>query len=406
MNRRYGDIMKYCIIIPDGMADYPIEKLSGRTQIETARTHNLDFLAQNGQLGTVRTIPSGFPPGSDVANLTIVGYSPKEYYSGRAPLEAASIGIKLNDNDWAFRCNLITASEDTLEDFCAGHIKTDEAHVFIKLLNEKLGNDAIQFYPGKSYRHIMVYKGTQKMDAKCFPPHDIMGQSIQKHLPNGNGSEILIDLMNRSRTILSNHDINKVRIDLQENPANMIWLWGQGHRPKMPSFKERFNLTGAVITAVDLIKGIACYLGWDIIDVPGATGYLDTNYVNKGQYAIQALENHDVVLVHVEAPDEAGHEGKLHEKVTAIEQVDSKIIGPILTSKNKFRDLRILVLPDHYTPIVKRTHTPEAVPFVAYGTGIEKGIGLPYTEANANTSGLHIKEGHRLIEHLISGSFR
>ncbi|MEK6560054.1 MAG: phosphoglycerate mutase, partial [Planctomycetota bacterium] len=258
----------------------------------------------------------------------------------------------------------------------------------------------------KSYRHIMVYRGTQKMDAKCFPPHDIMGQSIQKHLPNGNGSEILIDLMNRSRTILSNHDINKVRIDLQENPANMIWLWGQGHRPKMPSFKERFNLTGAVITAVDLIKGIACYLGWDIIDVPGVTGYLDTNYVNKGQYAIQALENHDVVLVHVEAPDEAGHEGKLHEKVTAIEQVDSKIIGPILTSKNKFRDLRILVIPDHYTPIVKRTHTPEAVPFVAYGTGIEKGIGLPYTEANANTSGLHIKEGHRLIEHLISGSFR
>lgn len=388
------------------MADYPIDKLSGRTPVETARTPYLDFLAQNGQLGVVRTIPSGFPAGSDVANLTLLGYDPKEYYSGRAPLEAASIGIKLNDADWAFRCNFITASEDILEDFCAGHIKTDEATVLIKLLNEHLSNDIIQFYPGKSYRHIMVYSGTQKMDAKCFPPHDIMGQSIQKHLPKGHGSEILIDIMERSRMFLPNHDVNKVRIDLEENPANMIWLWGQGHRPKMPTFKERFNLTGAVITAVDLIKGIACYLGWDIIQVPGATGYLDTNYANKGQYAIQALETHDLVLVHIEAPDEAGHEGNVHEKVQAIEQIDSKIIGPILEAENKFRDLRILVLPDHYTPIVKRTHTPESVPFAAYGTGIEKGAGFPYSEANAHASGLHIKEGHRLIEHLISGSFR
>ncbi|GAN32532.1 MAG: cofactor-independent phosphoglycerate mutase [Candidatus Brocadia sp. AMX2] len=398
--------MKYCIIVPDGMADYPIDKLSGRTPVETARTPNLDFLAQNGQLGVVRTIPGGFPAGSDVANLTLLGYDPREYYSGRAPLEAASIGIKLGDDDWAFRCNFITASEDTLEDFCAGHIKTDEASVLIKLLNDHLSNDIIHFYPGKSYRHIMVYRGSQKMDAKCFPPHDIMGQSIQKHLPKGHGSEILTDLMERSRTFLSNHDINKVRIDLEENPANMIWLWGQGHRPKMPTFKERFNLTGAVITAVDLIKGIACYLGWDIIHVPGATGYLDTNYANKGHYAIQALETHDVVLIHIEAPDEAGHEGNVHEKVQAIEQVDCKIIGPVLEAKSKFRDLRILVLPDHYTPIVKRTHTPESVPFAAYGAGIEKGIGLPYSEANAHASGLHIKEGHRLIEHLISGSFR
>lgn len=397
--------MKYCIVIPDGMADYPVDKLNGRTPIETARTPYLDFLAQNGQLGTVRTIPSGFPPGSDVANLTIVGYSPKEYYSGRAPLEAASIGIRLDNEDWAFRCNLVTANEDILEDFCAGHIKTDEASVLMKLLNEKLGNDIVQFYTGKSYRHIMVYKGTQKMDAKCFPPHDIMGQSIRKHLPKGNGSEILIDLMNRSRVILANHEVNKVRLDLEENPANMIWLWGQGHRPHMPTFQQRFHLTGAVITAVDLIKGVGYYLGWDTVDVPGATGYLDTNYTNKGLYAIEALKNYDVVLIHIEAPDEAGHEGKVHEKITAIEQVDNKIIGPVLAAKDKFRELRIMVLPDHYTPVAKRTHTPEPVPFVVYGTGIEKGVGLPYTEANANASGLHIKEGHRLIEHLISGSF-
>lgn len=398
--------MKYCIVVPDGLADYPIDKLSGRTPVEAARTPFLDFLAQNGQLGLVKTIPNGFPAGSDVANLTLLGYSPREYYSGRAPLEAASIGIKLNDDDWAFRCNFITATGDVLEDFCAGHIKTDEASVLIKLLNEKFGNDSIQFYTGKSYRHIMVYKGAQKMDARCFPPHDIMGQSIQKHLPKGNGSEILIDLMERSRAYLSNHDVNKVRIDLEENPANMIWLWGQGHRPKMPTFKERFHLTGAVITAVDLIKGIACYLGWDIIQVPGVTGYLDTNYANKGQYAVKALETNDVVLVHIEAPDEAGHEGNVHEKILAIEQVDSKIIGPLLEAKNIFRDLRILVLPDHYTPIVKRTHTPEPVPFVAYGSGIEKGIGLPYSETNARASGLYIEEGHRLIEHFISGVFR
>lgn len=398
--------MKYCIVVPDGLADYPIDKLSGRTPVEAARTPFLDFLAQNGQLGLVKTIPNGFPAGSDVANLTLLGYSPREYYSGRAPLEAASIGIKLNDDDWAFRCNFITATGDVLEDFCAGHIKTDEASVLIKLLNEKFGNDSIQFYTGKSYRHIMVYKGAQKMDARCFPPHDIMGQSIQKHLPKGNGSEILIDLMERSRAYLSNHDVNKVRIDLEENPANMIWLWGQGHRPKMPTFKERFHLTGAVITAVDLIKGIACYLGWDIIQVPGATGYLDTNYANKGQYAVKALETNDVVLVHIEAPDEAGHEGNVHEKILAIEQVDSKIIGPLLEAKNIFRDLRILVLPDHYTPIVKRTHTPEPVPFVAYGSDIEKGIGLPYSETNARASGLYIEEGHRLIEHFISGVFR
>lgn len=398
--------MKYCIIIPDGLADYPVEKLNGRTPVEIARTPNLDFLAQNGQLGTVRTIPGGFPAGSDVANLTIVGYSPKEYYTGRAPLEAASIGINLDDGDWAFRCNFITANEDTLEDFCAGHIKTDQADVLINLLNEKLGNDVVQFFTGKSYRHIMVYKGAQKMDARCFPPHDIMGQSIQKHFPKGNGSEILVDLMQQSRTFLAGHDVNKVRLDLEENPANMIWLWGQGLRPNMPTFYERFHLSGAVITAVDLIKGIGCYLGWDIIDVPGATGYFDTDYANKGSYAVKALENYDVVLVHVESPDEASHEGNVHEKVTAIEQIDKNIIGAVLAAKDKFCNLRILVLPDHYTPIVKRTHTPEPVPFAVYGTGIEKGIGLPYSEANANASGLHVKEGHRLIERLVSGSFR
>lgn len=387
------------------MADYPIEKLGGRTPLETARTPYLDLLSENGRIGTVQTIPRGFPPGSDVANLTIVGYDPGDYYTGRAPLEAASIGIQLGEEDCAFRCNFITANEDTLVDFCAGHIKTEEANILIQLLNERFGNDVIQFYTGKSYRHLMVYKGLQKIDASCFPPHDIMGESIKAHLPKGKGSEILIDLMERSRGLLHNHDINKVRVDLQENPANMIWLWGYGYRPKMPTFQERFNLKGAVITAVDLIKGISLYLGWDIIKVPGATGYHDTNYGNKGKYAVEALENHDIVLVHIESPDEAGHEGNIKEKVTAIEQIDNKIIGPIMESGNKFGELRILVLPDHYTPIEKRTHTPEPVPFAICGTGIQKGEGVPLTEANAVASKLHIKKGHELINHLISGSF-
>ena len=387
------------------MADYPIEKLGGRTPLETARTPYLDLLSENGRIGTVQTIPRGFPPGSDVANLTIVGYNPSDYYTGRAPLEAASIGIQLEEEDCAFRCNFITANEDTLVDFCAGHIKTEEADILIKLLNERFGNDALRFYTGKSYRHIMVYKGTQKINTTCFPPHDIMGKSIKAHLPKGKGSEILIDIMERSRGLLYNHDINKVRIDLQENPANMIWLWGHGYRPKMPSFHERFNLKGAVITAVDLIKGISLYLGWDIINVPGATGYYDTNYSNKGKYAIEALENHDMVLVHIESPDEAGHAGNVKEKVTAIEQIDSKIIGPIIAAGNTFQELRILVLPDHYTPIEKRTHTPEPVPFVICGTGIQKGDGKPLTEANAAASKLHIRKGHELIERLISGSF-
>jgi len=398
--------LKYCIIIPDGMADYPIDSLNGRTPLEVARTPNLDLLSQNGQIGTVHTIPKGFPAGSDVANLTILGYSPDEYYTGRAPLEAVSIGVRLEEDDCAFRCNFITSDDDTLIDFCAGHIKTDEADVLIKLLNEKLGNDIIRFYTGKSYRHIMVYKGMPNLNIRCYPPHDIMGKSIHAHLPKGKGSEIITELMERSRNILSNHDINKVRIDMEENPANMIWLWGYGYRPRMPSFRERFNLNGAVITAVDLIKGIALYLGWDVVDVPGATGYLDTNYDNKGKYAVKALEDHDVVLVHVESPDEAGHEGKIKEKIFAIEQIDDKIIGPVMNAGNKFQSLRILILPDHFTPLEKRTHTAEPVPFVICGTGIDKGMGVSFTETHAKASKLHIKKGHQLMEYLISLRFR
>ncbi|ODS30320.1 MAG: phosphoglycerate mutase [Candidatus Scalindua rubra] len=252
--------MKYCIIVPDGMADYKLEKLGGRTPLEVARTPNLDNIAFNGLLGLVNTIPKGLAPGSDIAGLSVLGYNPEVYYTGRAPLEAASLGIKLGKEDWAVRCNLITINNEILEDFSAGHISDKEAELIISILNERLGNNNINFYAGKSYRNIMIYKGNTRIEADCTPPHDIIGKSIKNNLPKGRGSEILIDLMENSYHILVNHDINKVRIDLGENPANMIWLWGQGQRPSLIPFKVLYGVSGAVITGVDLLKGMATYL--------------------------------------------------------------------------------------------------------------------------------------------------
>lgn len=394
--------MKYCIIIPDGMADYPQEKLGGRTPLEAAKTPGMDFIATNGQIGTVQTIPDGFTPGSDIANLSLLGYDPNKYFTGRAPLEAVNIGVKLGADDWAFRCNLVTVNDDMMADFSAGHISTKEADTLISLLNEKISNESIKFYTGTSYRHLMVYHGKEKMDMKCMPPHDIVGQPIKENLPRGNGSEMIIELMERSRIFLDGHEINKVRIDLKENPANMIWLWGQGQRPSMPSFRQRYGISsGAVITAVDLVKGIARLIGWDVINVPGATGYLDTDYAAKGKYAIEALKNHDLVVVHVEATDEASHEGNLQEKIFAIQNIDEKIITPILKAGQDFNGLRIMVLPDHYTPIEKKTHSREPVPFAIGGDGVERILGLPFTEANAQRSKLFIEHGHELMGYFL-----
>ncbi len=397
-------MMKFCIIIPDGMADYRLEKLGGRTPLETARTPNLDYIASNGLLGLVNTVPKGFTPGSDIACLSVLGYDPKVYYTGRAPLEAASLGIKLREKYWAVRCNLITANDDILEDFSASHISDNEARSIITILNERLGNDTIRFHAGKSYRNIMIYNGNIKLEADCTPPHDIMGKSIKSNLPRGRGSEILIDLMKSSYHILLNHDVNKVRIDLGENPANMIWLWGQGQRPVIPSFKELYGISGAVITGVDLLRGIAIYLGWDIIDVPGATAYFNTDYKAKAQYAIKAIETHDMVLIHIEAPDEAGHEGNIHEKIRAIENIDREIIGPVYNELKEYNEFRILILPDHYTPIKEKTHTTEPVPFTIFGTNSNEKSKLSFTESNANKTGVKVKEGHKLMKHFIDGS--
>jgi 2,3-bisphosphoglycerate-independent phosphoglycerate mutase len=395
--------MKFCVIIPDGMADYKLEKLSNRTPLEAARTPNLDNITSNGTLGLVNTIPKGFSPGSDIACLSVLGYDPKVYYTGRAPLESASLGIELAENDTAVRCNLITANEDTLEDFSAGHISDNEAKLIITILNEKLGRNNIKFYAGKSYRNIMVHKGDTVIEADCTPPHDIIGKSIKQNLPKGKDSDVLINLMRDSYHLLANHNLNKVRIDLGENPANMIWLWGQGKSPSLVPFSELYGLSGAVITGVDLLRGMATYINWNIIDVPGATAYLDTDYDAKAEYAIEAMKTHDLVLIHIEAPDEAGHEGNVHEKIRAIENIDKKIIGPVFDALKKYNEFRILILPDHYTPISKRTHTSEPVPFTIYDTDSKQKSGLSFSEPNAKQTGLRVKKGHELMGNFIDG---
>jgi len=306
--------MKYIVLVADGMADYPIKDLGERTPLEVARKPNMDFIAQAGTLGRIKTIPDNMSPASDVANISILGYNPKEFYTGRGPLEAANLGIKLEDEDVAFRCNLITASGDTLVDYSSGHISSKEAALLIKSIDQGLGSEEVKFYPGVGYRHLMLVKNgalRSLEDVECVPPHDITGGSISKHLPQGKSADFLIKLMQESRKILELHEVNAVRLDLKENPGNMIWLWGQGKKPSMPTFADKYGLSGSVISAVDLIKGLGKYLGLEVIKVAGATGYYDTNYKGKAKAALKALEEKDFVFLHVEAPDEAGHNGDL-----------------------------------------------------------------------------------------------
>lgn len=398
--------MKYIILVPDGMADRPIQELNGATPMEAAKTPNMDYIARFGKVGMVKTIPKGLAAASDVANMSLLGYDPLKYYTGRAALEAAHLGIQVKADEVAFRCNLITVSEDTLVDYSSGHIKTHEADSLIKLLNEKLGSAQIHFYSGTSYRHLILIELSafeKKGVITCKPPHDIMGKSIKNNLPKGKGSELLIRLMQDSREVLKNDAINHVRIDLGENPANMIWLWGEGSSPTMPDFKSHFGLSGAVISAVDLIKGIGKIIGLKVIEVPGATGYYDTNFEGKAQAAISALESNDFVFVHVEATDEAGHNGDLRQKLAMIERFDSFIVGPVLEAAKNMPEVRILVAPDHQTPIALRTHTDDPVPFAMFGAGIGPDEAISFSERSAGVSRLFFDKGYELIEHFIRG---
>jgi 2,3-bisphosphoglycerate-independent phosphoglycerate mutase len=398
--------MKYILLVGDGMSDYPLKELDERTPLEVARTPNMDFIAQHGRLGRVKTIPERVTPGSDVATISILGYDPVKFYTGRGPLEAANLGIGLEEDDVAFRCNLVTALGDTLSDYSAGHISSKEAGIIIKFIDQKLGTNRIKFYPGVSYRHLMLVKrGSEEHldEAVCKPPHDIAGQSISKNLPKGDGAELLIKLMQESRAILESHEINLVRLDLKENPANMIWLWGQGKKPAMPKFADRYGVSGSVISAVDLIKGLGRILGLEVVNVPGATGYYDTNYAGKGRAALDSLKERDFVFVHVEAPDEAGHNGDLREKIAAIERFDQFVVGQILEAYKNRGDFRVLVMPDHATPISVRTHTAESVPFAMLGNGIQAAGAAGYSEKEAAKSEFYFDKGHELMEYFIKG---
>lgn len=396
--------MKYILLVGDGMADYPMQELGGRTPLEAAKTPNMDYIAQHGRLGRIKTIPDKMTPASDVANISILGYDPRKFYPGRGPLEAANLGVTLEEGDVAFRCNLVTASVDRLTDYSAGHISSQEAATVIKFINDKLSNDRIKFYPGVSYRHLMMVKGgvREKLhELICMPPHDIINQAISKNLPKGEGASFLIKLMEESRKILVEHEINHVRIDLKENPANMIWLWGQGQKPAMPLFAEKYGLSGSVISAVDLIKGLGKLIGLEVINVQGATGYYDTNYEGKAKAALKSLEDKDFVFVHVEAPDEAGHNGDLREKILAIERFDQYVVGKILDVFKKKKNFRILVLPDHATPISLRTHVSDEVCFGIFGKDITGRGFLEYSEKEALKSDLFFEQGHELMDYLI-----
>jgi len=391
--------MKYIVLVPDGMADLPLEELNGKTPMETAAIPNMDRLAAASELGMTCNVPEGMPPGSAVANLSIMGYDPKVYYTGRGPLEAASLDIELGDNV-AYRCNLVTVSDGKMEDFTSGHISSEEAWEIIDTLNETLANEEISFHRGKSYRHIML-AGPGRLEVECTPPHDITGQSVAPHLPKGDCSVWVNDLMERSKVILAEHPVNTSRMCKGKRTATQIWLWGQGTQPSFSPFKEAYGLSGAMITAVDLLQGMAKLIGWDVIEVPGATGFVDTNYEGKAEYALRALESVDMVYVHVEAPDEAGHMGDLALKIKALEDFDSRFLGTLL--KGLTEPHRIMILPDHPTPVSVKTHTREKVPFMIYDSTRTEPKGKPvFTEKSAEATGIDIPHGHEMMRRLIA----
>ncbi len=413
--------MKYIVLVGDGMADRPIKKLGYKTCLQKAHPPNMDKIAAEGEIGRLKTSPQGFAPGSDVANLSIFGYNPSRYYSGRAPIEAAYRGVKLKPKDVAFRCNLVTLkflnSERRdmalMQDYSAGHISTEESRSLIEDINNKLGNDRVVFYPGMSYRHLMVWK-RGKHRIQCTPPHDITGKKIKNYLPNGDGGDIPRMLMEKSTEILMSHPVNKKRIQRGLSPANSLWFWGQGKKLSIPKFKERYNLKGVIISAVDLTKGLGICAGFDIVPVRGATGYLDTNYIGKARAALRALEAVDIVYLHVEAPDEAGHNGDIKAKIKAIEDFDSKVVGTVSRGIKKFKEYSILLLPDHATPISVKSHTDDPVPFAIYrSVRLDSESNRPknvkmkiksFSEEICKTKHIRVFEkGYKLMDYFIRG---
>lgn len=401
--------MKYIVMLGDGMADYPIAELNGKTPLEAANTPYMDFLAQHGTVGMAKTVPEGMPPGSDTANLSVMGFDPKVYYTGRSPLEAVSMGIPLAADDVTFRCNLVTLSDDerledcTMLDYSSDEITTAESTALIAALDAEFSAPDRKLYPGISYRHCLVLHHA-KTGTECTPPHDISLKPVASHLPQGLYADQLLDLMRRSREILREHPVNLSRRERGLNPANCCWFWGEGTKPALSSFEARYGIKGGVISAVDLIKGIGGCAGLTSIDVEGATGNVHTNFKGKADAAIALLRGDcDFVYIHIEAPDEAGHRFELDNKVTSIERIDRDVLGPVIEAmRADGEDFSVLLMPDHPTPLSLRTHTSEPVPFVLYRSDRPSAHTAPhYTEAFAAKTGVFAPEAFRLMNKLI-----
>lgn len=401
--------MKYIVVLGDGMSDYPVKELGDKTPLECANKPRIDYLCQKGEIGLVSNVPESLKPGSDVANLSAMGYDPEIYYSGRSPLEAVSMGVDIKETDVVFRCNVVTVSDEEnyedkrVIDHSADEITTDEAKELIKSVNEAFKNEYLTFYPGVSYRHAMVWdKGS--LNVELTPPHDILERRIGDYIPKGDGADIIFDMMKKSYEILKNHPVNIARVEKGLNPANSIWIWGEGKKPKLESFKKLYGLDGAVISAVDLIKGIAICADLKSIDVEGATGNIHTNFDGKAQAAVDALKNGaDFIYIHLEAPDECGHRHEIENKVKSIELIDEKIVGYIVDEMNKIgEEYKVLILPDHPTPLDLRTHTRDAVPYVLYDSTNEKNNDFScYTEENAKKSSKYFDKGYKLLSEFL-----
>lgn len=397
--------MKYFVILGDGMADYPVPEYENKTILEVAEKPTIDYMAKNGELGMVKTVQDGMKPGSDVANLSVMGYDTKKYYTGRSPLEAASIGVKMKDTDVTFRCNIVTLSDEenyedkTMIDYSSGEISTEEAEELMDAIAKELDTDILKFYSGVSYRHLLVWdKGSTNVT--LTPPHDISDKKITEYLPKGDGAEIILELMKKSENILKNHPVNQKRVAEGKNPATSIWIWGEGRKPILDSFEEKFGVKGSVISAVDLIKGIAICAEMDSIDVPGATGTYHTNFDGKAKAAVKAVmeDGSDLVYIHMEAPDECGHQGDWKNKKLSVELIDEKVVKFIKeTMENSGEDYKMLILPDHPTPIVLKTHVSDPVPYIIYDSTKESGSGLSYTEENAKSTDVYVEEGYTLM---------
>ena len=385
--------MKYVVIIPDGASDFPIEQLSGKTPFQAAHIPRMDEIAHTGTTGSVRTVPAGLKPGSDVAIMSVIGYDPSIHYTGRAPLEAAAMEVDVGSDDWVLRCNLVHVEDGKMNDHSAGAISTEEARPLIDELNNRLAGESYRFFGGVGYRNLLLWKSD--LTVSTTPPHDILGKDCQDFLPEGKDAGLLIDLMDRGKDVLASRPSSK---------ANGIWFWGQGKRTELPSFSERYGVHGAVITAVDLVRGLGRLVGWQIRDVPGATGYYDTDYRGKGAEAIASLAKYDLVCVHIEATDEAGHAGDWSSKVAALEAIDANIVGPVwdMISSSSI-DARVLILPDHPTPCALRTHTSDPVPYCMAGSDVKKDSTTTFSEGICNEFRGRSIEGCRLMQILIDG---